>query len=57
MTNLIMCEGTDCKRKESCARFVQIPLPKYQAYLCMSVACADTDRCKWYIDVDSPRKG
>ena len=57
MTNLIMCEGTGCKRKESCARFVQIPLPKYQAWLCMSVACADTDRCKWYIDVNSPRKG
>lgn len=51
MTNLIMCEGTDCKKKDSCARFVQISLPKYQAYLCMPVACKDLISCKWYIEV------
>lgn len=49
MTNLIMCEGTDCKKKESCARFVQIPLPKYQAYLCMPVSVKTVDDCRWYI--------
>lgn len=52
MTNLIMCEGTDCGRKASCKRFTQIPLPKYQAFLCMPVACKNpNDGCKWYVDI------
>lgn len=50
MTSLVMCEGTDCKRKESCRRFLQTPLPKFQAYLCMPVACKDLVNCKWYVE-------
>lgn len=49
MSALVMCEGTDCKKKESCARFVQIPLPKYQAYLCMPVSVKIVDDCRWFI--------
>lgn len=51
MTNYVMCEGTDCKRKESCKRFLQTPLPKFQAYLCMPVACKNPNEgCKWFVD-------
>lgn len=50
MKDIVKCEGTDCKRKESCERFVSEPLPKFQAYLCMPVACKDLTNCKWYIE-------
>lgn len=51
MSELVKCEGIDCKRKESCERFVSEPLPRYQAYLCMPVACKNpNDGCKWFVD-------
>lgn len=51
MTSYVMCEGIDCKRKESCQRFLQTPLPRYQAYLCMPVACKDLVNCKWFVNI------
>ena len=51
--DIVKCEGTDCKRKESCERFVSELLPKFQAYLCMPVACKDLVNCKWYVEVET----
>ncbi len=50
MSKLVKCEGTDCKRKELCERFVSEPLTKFQAYLCMPVACKDLINCKWFVE-------
>lgn len=50
MSKLVKCEGTDCKKKDSCARFVQTPLPKYQAYLCMPVSIKVVSECRWYVN-------
>lgn len=52
MSKLVKCEGTDCKRKESCERFVSEPLPRYQAYLCMPVSVKIVDECRWYIEIN-----
>ena len=50
MKDIVKCEGTDCKRKESCERFVSEPLPKFQAYLCMPVSVKIVDECRWYLE-------
>lgn len=50
MTNYVMCQGTACNNKESCVRYTQQPLPRYQAYLCQEVACKHPNEgCKWYV--------
>lgn len=52
MTNISLCDGTSCLVKHKCQRYLQTPLVKYQAYLCMIVACKDMDEngCKFFID-------
>lgn len=53
MSAAIKCEGTGCNDKESCERYTRPPMPKYQAYLCMVVACKNpNDGCKWFISND-----
>lgn len=50
MSASIKCEGTGCNAKEYCERYTRPPLPKYQAFLCMVVACKNpNDGCKWFI--------
>lgn len=49
MKDIVLCRGTDCKRKESCVRFTQPPKAKHQAYLLMSVSIKDIDNCKFFI--------
>jgi hypothetical protein len=49
MINLVKCEGTDCQHKESCARFTQTPLIRYQAWLCMSVSVKVVEECRFWI--------
>lgn len=50
MGSSIKCEGTGCNAKESCERYTRPPLPRYQAFLCMVVACKNpNDGCKWFI--------
>jgi|APCry1669189369_1035219.scaffolds.fasta_scaffold02217_8 hypothetical protein len=40
------CRGTNCRVKETCARFLQIELDK-----------ASEDRNNWVVYTDSPRSG
>jgi hypothetical protein len=57
MTTLVKCPGTDCQRKESCARFTQTPLIRYQAYLCMSVSVKVVEDCKWFVNNEEKYNG
>jgi len=48
MRDISKCEGTDCKKKETCIRFTQPAKAKNQAFMLMKVAIPDTDKCRFY---------
>jgi hypothetical protein len=57
VNQLVKCEGTACLRKESCARFTQTPLIRYQAWLCMSVSVKVVGECKFHISNEEKGNG
>ena len=42
------CQGTSCKKRETCLRYTLLAREKYQAWIHMETAIKDVSKCKFY---------
>lgn len=51
MSDISLCHGTDCLKRDTCLRFTQPARAKWQSYLIMKVSIPDPDKaCRFFIE-------